>query len=60
MKENENQHEAIDQEMDDTFLWNYIRHTFACHLPYVHFDLGWALKARMQVSNHGITGYSHA
>lgn len=45
MKENENQHEAIDQEMDDTLLCNYVRRAFARRLPHVHFELGWALEA---------------
>lgn len=54
MKENENQHGAINQEMDDTFL--RIRHTFAWHLPYFHLEHGWALKVGMQgqsMASHG-------
>lgn len=60
MKENKTQHEAMDQETDDTFLCIYVGHTLAWHLPYVHLKHGWALKVGTQVSEHGITWHSYA
>lgn len=42
------------------FLCNYLEHTFACHLPHVHFEHGWALKVGTRVPKCGITRHSAA